>query len=104
MNKKIKIALAVVGGFLAGTLYQRTPVSVHAQTSAAAPKELRAQSFVFVNSQGVTVGTLLFDEPRSGTTRIDEPGLSRSRIRLVDPSGNEIWSAGGNPIRPLAAK
>jgi hypothetical protein len=104
MNKNLNVALAVAVGFLAGALYQRTPLSVHAQAPAAAPKELRAQSFVFVDSQGVTVGTLSFDEPRSGTTRMDDPRLSRSRIRLVDPSGNEIWSAGGNPMRPLAAK
>ena len=104
MNKKFNIALAVAAGFLGGALYQRTPLLVHAQAPAAAPKELRAQSFVFVNSQGIAVGTLSFDEPQSGTSRLDDQRLGRPRIRLIDPSGNEIWSAGGNPMRPLAAK
>src|SRR5579872_1508759 len=103
MNKRLNIALAVAGGFLGGTLCQRTPLLVHAQTPAAAPKEIRAQSFVFVNSQGITVGTLSFDEPQSGPSRLHER-LERPRIKLIDPSGNEIWSAGGDPMRPLAAK
>jgi hypothetical protein len=104
MNHRFNLALAVVAGFIGGALSQHVPLTVHAQAPAVPPKEIRAQSFVFVNAQGDAVGTLFLDEPRSGGARIDDPRLNTSRIRLIDPSGKEIWSAGGNPMRPLAAK
>ncbi len=104
MNHKFNLALAVVAGLIGGVLSQHVPLSVHAQAPAVPPKELRAQGFVFVNPQGVTLGTLFLDEPRSPTSRLDDPRLGAARIRLIDPSGNEIWSAGGNPMRPLASK
>src|SRR5579862_9774709 len=99
MNHRFNLALAVVAGLIGGALSQHLPLTVHAQAPAVPPKELRAQSFVFVNSQGVTIGTLFLDEPRSGTSRLDDPRLGTSRIRLIDPSGNEIWSAGGSQMR-----
>jgi hypothetical protein len=104
MNSRFNVALAVVAGLIGGALSQHVPLSVHAQAPPVPSKELRAQSFVFVNPQGVTIGTLFLDEPRPGTSRLDDPRLGTSRIRLIDPSGNEIWSAGGSPIRPLAVK
>ena len=104
MTHKFNLALALVAGLIGGALSQHVPLTVQAQAPAVPPRELRAQSFVFVNSQGVAVGTLVLDEPQPGASRSNDPRLGTSRIRLMDPSGNEIWSAGGSPMRPLAAK
>ena len=93
--KKLNLALALAGG-LAGSIFSHYlwPQAVHAQAPTAVPREVRAQSFVLVNDQGVVMGTFATDTPAFGTPS----------IKLYDGGGREIWRAGGSPVRPLASR
>lgn len=99
MNPKWTLTLALAAGFLGGTLSSLSVISVHAQTPNAVPKEIRAQSFVLVNDQGVALGTFTSFTPQ-GPPGLNPP--STGRIRLFDTSGHEVWSAGGNTMRPAS--
>ena len=98
-NQKLALVLAVAAGFLGGSLSRvLSPTPVQAQTNQA-PKEIRAQSFVLVDDKGNIVGKFADDEPGLLGRTLPSP-----YIRLYDPSGHEIWRAGGNPMRPLALR
>jgi len=91
MNK-LSLGLSIAAGLFGGVLSHYVWTQpVHAQSQAAAPKEVRAQSFVLVNDKGEVQGVFTFDEPKGG----------RPSVKLLDGKGHEIWSAGGNPLRPL---
>ncbi len=97
MSRTVSLTLAVIGG-MAGGLATRFvgPPAAHAQQApAAAPPvaELRAASFVLVDSANRPVGT--FTTEKAG---------QRSRIVLEDATGREIWSAGGSGIRPVNSR
>jgi hypothetical protein len=93
MTSKLTIVIALFAGLAGGMLTRFvTPAPVFAQTPATAPSELRARSFALVDPSDHTVGTFTTDGRAGGM-----------RIVLRDANGREIWSAGGSPIRPLAA-
>jgi hypothetical protein len=93
--KKLNLALTLAAGLAGGAFsHYLWPQTVQAQTQPAAPKEVRAQSFVLVNDQGAVVGTFSADMPVNGTPS----------IKLYDGTGREIWRAGGSPVRPLASR
>lgn len=92
-NIVLSLAAGLVGGIVSrGVL----PTPVHAQTSTAAPKEIRAQRFTLVDESGKILGTFGFDP--TATER------ERSSIRLFDIHGKEVWSAGGPQIRSLSER
>jgi hypothetical protein len=89
MNRTLTLAMALAAGLLGGLLSRYlAPVPVHAQAQAPAPKEIRAQNFVLVNSQGVEVGLMGFDPQ------------GRPVIKLVDEGGRTLWSAGQALLLP----
>jgi hypothetical protein len=103
MNR-MTIGVALLAG-LAGGMVSRfvSPASVLAQQAPStnpAPVELRAQRFALVNPDGGVVATFTVDQPKPP----EGIPFSQPSIRLLDWSGKEIWSAGGNPMRKLAVK
>jgi hypothetical protein len=88
--KKLNVGLSLAAGLLGGLLshYASTP-SVHAQSLAPVPKEVRAQSFVLIDDRGVVQGIFSVDESKQGP----------AGIKLLDARGHEIWRAGGNGLR-----
>jgi hypothetical protein len=101
MNR-MTIVVALAAGLVGGVISRYvSPAPVLAQQSAAdpAPVELRAQRFALVNQDGAIVATFMIDQPKPPDNPFAPPS-----IRLVDRSGKEIWSAGGNPVRKLALK
>ena len=81
MNSKFTLPVAVAAG-LAGGLLSRfvAPAPVLAQTQPAAPKEVRAQSFVLVDSRGTAYGLLGFNPQ------------GRPVIKLLDATGRTLWT------------
>jgi hypothetical protein len=59
MGNRITIALALLAGFIGGAI-SHVPISVHAQTPASAPAEIRAQKFVLVDENGTPRGVFGF--------------------------------------------
>lgn len=114
MNKTLTLALALGAGLLGGMLTRYiAPPSAHAQDQAAVSKEIRAESFTLVDQFNHTAGTFTY-EPLSGPRVMPEnlfpggrgvPERARpGRIVLRDSNGREIWSAGGNGIRPVSER
>jgi hypothetical protein len=98
MNKST-IAVALAAGLIGGVISRYgAPAPVHAQ-QAQPPVEVRAQRFVLVNPDGGVAGTFTVEQPKPTDIPFTPPS-----IRLLDWSGKEIWSAGGNPVRKLASK
>jgi hypothetical protein len=63
MNRKLNIGLSIAAGLLGGLLsHYISPALVHAQTQAAPPKKIRAQSFVLVSADGRAAGLFGFDQ------------------------------------------
>jgi hypothetical protein len=89
MNRKLNLIFGLAAGLLGGLLSRYiAPSPVHAQAQIPAPKEIRAQSFVLVNAQGVALGLMGFDPQ------------GRPVIKLVDEGGRPVWSAGKTLILP----
>jgi hypothetical protein len=81
--RKLNLILALAAGLLGGLLSRHlAPTSVYAQAQTPAPKEIRAQSFVLVDAQGIALGLMGFDPQ------------GRPVIKLVDERGRTLWSAG----------
>ena len=81
MNRFVTIAVALTAGMLGGLASRYlSPAVVYAQVPSQAPKELRAQSFVLVNAQGVPLGVM----------GIDPQGWPM--ITLKNETGTTIWS------------
>src|SRR5580704_10014797 len=103
MKKHLNIALALAAGLIGGLISRYiAPPAVMAQNQTPVTKELRAQSFVFVDASGKTIATfgpevawqkVITLYPNSGS------GTASGRIVLLDANGHEIWSAGGSPFR-----
>jgi hypothetical protein len=84
--KKLNVALSVACGLFGGVLSHYVWTQpVHAQGLAAAPLEIRAQSFVLVNGKGDVEGVFSFEQHKHGPPT----------IKLLDGNGHEIWKAGG---------
>ena len=97
MNRNLTLVLALAAGFLGGFLSRSlTPSSVQAQTRPTDAVEIRAQRFSVVDSTGRLIGTFTASSPQEWRAS------DRRGIVLVDPTGRELWSAGGNGFKPLA--
>jgi len=94
MNRNTVTAL--LAGLAAGILvHYVAPAPVFAQNPAPPAKELRAQSFTFVDASDHATATLTVETGRSP---------ARQSLVLRDGSGRVIWSAGGMGLIPLSAK
>ena len=120
MSKSFTVFLALAAGLAGGMLnrFIATPAA-HAQTLQQPPTagasvvpwnaEVRAQSFVLVDSANRTIGTFTSDPPPSTRSPTMPNGsvvtIPRpTRIVLRDQSGREIWSAGGTGIHPASER
>jgi hypothetical protein len=103
MNRTFTVALALAAGFV-GSLLTRyiAPPAALAQTQTPVAKEIRAQSFTLVDSSDHVAGTFTVESvnrvPQSPSQ------FPPQRIVLRDFNGREIWSAGGNAIRPVSER
>ena len=112
MDNKLVVAVALAAGLVGGMLTRYlAPPPVFAQTQTPVTNEIRARSFVLVDQFNEAVGTFT-SEPLPGRAlrQFQTPGdqgfqltTPQARIVLRDANGRELWSAGGNPIRPLNA-
>jgi hypothetical protein len=91
MNRKLNLGLSLAVGLLGGCLsHFLFSETVHA-AQVAPPKQIKAQSFVLVNSDGSPAGLFGFD--RQG----------RPDVMLFDNTGKVVWSTHGNAnSKPLA--
>jgi hypothetical protein len=81
MKPVTTITLAVVAGFLGGILSQRiVPQPVYAQAQTSIPQEIRAESFVIVDPNGVPRGAFGFDKKNGGPT-----------LEITDTKGHAYW-------------
>jgi hypothetical protein len=100
MKKDLNLALALVAGLLGGLLsHYAFPRVAFAQNQAPVAKEIRAQSFVFVDPDGRTMATFTPDPAWAKVVRLAPSQPFQGRIVLLDTNGREIWSAGGSPFR-----
>jgi hypothetical protein len=83
------LAAAFLGGLISHYAWTQP---VQAQAQPPVPKEIRAQSFVLVNDQGVVQGVIAVGRSQNG----------RPSLKLYDGNGRELWSFGGNEVRPLS--
>jgi hypothetical protein len=89
MNRNLNLSLALAAGLLGGVLsHYIAPMPVLAQAQATIPKEIRAQSFVLVDSKGLAMGLMGFDLQ------------GRPVIKLLDERGRTLWSAGQTFLQP----
>jgi len=97
MNRNLTLVSALAAGFLGGFLSRSVTLPpVHAQTRPADALEVRAERFSVVDSKGRVIGTF------AGAITKEPNGRERSQIDLLDPTGRELWSAGGNGFKTLA--
>ena len=90
MFRKLTPVLALAAGLVGGLLSR--------YITPAAPSEIQAQSFTLVDATGAVVGSF-----RPTLTSWGTGGRSKAEgIKLVDPSGQVIWRAGGAMFRPLS--
>lgn len=96
-NRNLTLILALAAGLLGGFLSRYVTLSsVHAQAQPPNGVEIRSQRFSVVDAQGRVIGTF------TGAIKKETGGLAFPRIVLVDPTGRELWSAGGSKLKPLA--
>ncbi len=97
MHRNLTLALALAAGLLGGFLSRYiTPSAVHAQVQPPNALEIRAQRFSVVDPRGHVIGTF------TGAITEEPGGRARPRIALVDPTGRELWSAGGRGFKELS--
>jgi len=76
------LVLAMAAGLFGGLVSRYiSPSAVLAQVQKAAPKEIQAQNFVLVNSQGNPMGLFGFNPQ------------GKPIIKLVDERGTTIWTS-----------
>ena len=89
MNWKTNLIFALAAGLLGGLISRYVnPIPAYAQTPAA-PKEIRAQSFVLVNEQSRPCGLIGFD-PQGNPI-----------IKLLDERGHLLWDTQTRPSPPI---
>ena len=93
MNRKLNLGLSLAAGLLGGMLsHYIFSEPVHAQVQTPPAKEIRAQSFVLVDDQGVPAGVFGFEK---------DGGAS---IQLMNKAGKVIWIANGKAnLAPLSS-
>ena len=92
MNNTLNITLALVAGLAGGLLTRYIAPSAAFAQDQKSVKEIRAQSFVFVNSTDQTLATLTIQSANKLATN------PTTQIVLRDANGYVIWSApGGGP-------
>ncbi len=98
MNRNLNLILCLAAGLIGGVLSRWVvPAPVLAQAPASALKDIRAQRFTLVTEDGRILGTFGPDQPLNNN--------AMPVIKLFDPSGREIWSAGGSGfIRKLSER
>jgi hypothetical protein len=106
MNRTITVALALAAGFV-GALLTRylAPPPAFAQNQAPptkVAKEIRAQSFTLVDPLDRVAGTFSVEPLDRFPQSLNQ--LPSQRIVLRDSNGREIWTAGGNAIRPVTER
>lgn len=96
-NRSLTLVLALAAGLLGGFLspYITLP-SVHAQRQPSNALEIRSQRFIVVDAEGHVIGTF------AGSIMQEPSGRTRSKIELVDPTGRELWSAGGSGFKQIS--
>ena len=101
MNKNLNLTLAFAAGSV-GALLTRyvVPMPAFAQTQQSVVQEIHAKSFILIDAQDRTLAKLTYVPDVAQPF----PGPPRGRVVLQDPTGREIWSAGGNSFRPLLAR
>ena len=113
MKSKLNIAFALFAGIAGGMLTRYiAPQPAFAQNQAPVTREIRAQTFTLVDPSDRPIGTFSAEGgPLGGVPdgailrRGPDPRNSiPSRIVLRDATGQEIWSAGGSPIRRLSQR
>ena len=83
MHRRLNVlVLAFAAGLVGGLVpFYLAPPAVFAQAQKAAPKEIQAQNFVLVNSQGNPMGLFGFNPQ------------GKPIIKLVDERGMTIWTS-----------
>jgi hypothetical protein len=98
MNQKLNLTLAFAAGSVGALLtHYVVPAPAFAQAQPAVVPEIRAKSFILIDDQDRTLAKLTYVP----NVAQPFPGRPRGRVVLQDPTGREIWSAGGNSFRPL---
>lgn len=121
MNRSLTFVVALIAGVAGGlvTCYIAPPAAL-AQNQAPVAKEIRSERFTLVDGRDRTAGTFMVEGavPPFPDAGISTPPTDRfppqreqkqdevrpRRIMLVDPTGREIWSAGGSLVRPISEK
>jgi len=99
MSNKATVVLALAAGFLGGIVSQHiAPPPIYAQAQPAVPREIRAESFVIVDTNGVPRGAFAINgrngrpmlemrdrNGRLGETRWQWEGFRRYRPAQVIP-------------------
>jgi hypothetical protein len=100
MNQKLNLILAFAAGS-AGALLIRyaAPTPAFAQAQPGTVPEIRAKSFILTDGQDRALAKLTYVLDPAQL-----PGLTRGRVVLLDQTGREIWSVGGNVMRPLGER
>jgi hypothetical protein len=81
MHRNVVI-LAFAAGLIGGLVQNAiAPIAVFAQAKKAAPKEIQAQNFILVISEGKPMGLFGFDPQ------------GKPIIKLVDERGKTIWTS-----------
>ena len=100
MNQKLNLILAFAAGSAGALLIRYTaPAPAFAQVQPGAVAEVRAKSFILTDDQGRTMAKLTYV-----LNSAQPPGLTRGRVVLLDQTGREIRSVGGNVMRPLGER
>jgi hypothetical protein len=97
MNKFFTVALAVASGFAGSVLtrYVAPPVSFAQNQTPKATAEVRAESFILVDSMDHPIATLEAETRRNGP-------YAPPRVVLRDANGLVFWTAGGTAVHPLS--
>lgn len=95
MSQKFYLMVAVVAGMIGSAImHYAAPPLAFAQDQSSITKEVRAQSFVLIDSSNNVIGTFT-SEPLPGFQARVAPGTSvtvPSHIVLRDANGRLIWT------------
>lgn len=90
LNMVLSIGAGLLGGFLSHYVWSQP---VHADGFPTTVNEVRAQSFVLVDSRGMVQGVFKADSSIQGPATIE----------LLNAQGREIWRAGNNGLQLISS-